>query len=239
MQIGTVWRSQGGWRTCRTSSLSASKTMFLAAAPNLCVPIICPDFWGSCPSSGLCAPKASNASFTWNWKTWFLLLRSWRRYSWTLSRSETGDRGEPKLSTQTSSSITWKLHARKKIVILRDCALKYEMCRHTCVKAASYSTDRTKQASSWTKRWHHVYINSRCSEQKHLCVPVNCSCTFLHSYETGNQPPHYAPSFEAQPGRPYFHFSFFSPTKPSPTQMFAVYHRVNELTVVMAMESAE
>lgn len=41
---------------------------------------------------------------------------------------------------------------RKRRVILRDCALKYEMCRHTCVKAASYSADRTKQAKSWTKR---------------------------------------------------------------------------------------
>lgn len=83
LQIVMVWRSPNVWRTFRTSSSPASKTTCLSLAPSRCRPIICPDFLGSCLTSGLLARKAASGSSTWNCQISFPNLRLWKRSSWT------------------------------------------------------------------------------------------------------------------------------------------------------------
>lgn len=44
--------------------------------------------WANCQNWGLYAHRVCSGSFTWSWRTWFLLRPLWRKSSWTHFRSE-------------------------------------------------------------------------------------------------------------------------------------------------------
>lgn len=133
-----VLRNQNVWKTCRTSLSPASKITSLAAVPTRCGRIICPDFWGSYLSSELCARRASSASSTLSWKTWFLLHQLWKKYSRTRFHFECeAENGSSVMSvreliwepkTECSDSIRLSEAAKHRRTTLSYCAASQETC---------------------------------------------------------------------------------------------------------------